>query len=361
MSVVDDNSSVALAMAGFAGVSWCLGIEINVSLFLLFKRRRGLYFWACALGIWGVILQTLFIVLADFGIWTEKVTPIALIYLTWAMMVISQSWILFSRLHLILQQPRVLSWIRVVLIFTSIVVGTITIVLGTVAQTVNHALFPANNIWDRFQTGVFFVQETTLSILYIWHTRLYLRDLAPLLQTRGPSSSLTSTTTTTTTTITNPYTRSSSSSDAATPPSRITKKKTMLHQLLYINVLVICLDVALLGIQNADLFYLAGAFKPAVYGVKLKLEFVVLNRLIKSLPGRAAGSTTVESPAARGGGGGGGVDVSRPWDAYYSPTKPRAAESAFDVRCLDANRYAPASLPPRLATSAQGCVEEAKV
>lgn len=46
------------------------------------------------------------------------------------------------------------------------------------------------------------------------------------------------------------------------------------------------LDIALLGIQYASLFYLQGAFKPCVYGIKLKVEFVILNRLIKSLESR---------------------------------------------------------------------------
>ncbi|KAI1095706.1 hypothetical protein F5B19DRAFT_314343 [Rostrohypoxylon terebratum] len=337
MSVVNDNTPMALAMAGFAGVSWCLGIEISISLLLLFKRRRGLYFWSCAIGIWGVILQTLFIILADFGIWTDKKGPITLIYLTWAMMVISQSWILFSRLHLILHQPRLLDLIRAILVFTSIVIGSITIILGILAQTSKPTLLPANNIWDRFQTAVFFVQETALSILYIHQTRLYLRDLAPLL--RPPGSSTTSTTTASTITRT--------ATATTTSPSRIAKKKTLLHHLLYINVLIICLDVTLLGIQNASLFYLAGAFKPAVYGAKLKLEFVILNRLVKTLPNRA-GNTTLRgagSPVPGSGGGGGddgdggsSAEISQRWEVYSRPTKPHAAENSLDMGYLDANR-----------------------
>lgn len=73
----------------------------------------------------------------------------------------------------------------------------------------------------------------------------------------------------------------SSSSQAAVD------KRPLLHQLIYVNVLVIALDIALLGIQYANLFYLQGAFKPCVYGIKLKVEFVILNRLIKSVQSRA--------------------------------------------------------------------------
>jgi hypothetical protein len=51
------------------------------------------------------------------------------------------------------------------------------------------------------------------------------------------------------------------------------------------NLLIIILDIALLGIQYGGdhLFYLQGAFKPCVYGIKLKVEFLVLNRLIESI------------------------------------------------------------------------------
>ncbi|KAI2622873.1 hypothetical protein GGS26DRAFT_227872 [Hypomontagnella submonticulosa] len=252
MNVVEQNVAVAMAMAAFAGISWYIGAEITVSLFLLFRHRRGLYFWSCALGIWGVILQTLFIILADFGVWTDLKASITMIYLSWAIMVVPQSWVLYSRLHLITPQRAILNWVRAALIFNSVVFGITTIPLGVLTQTVKPSLFPVNNVWDRLQTIVFFLQETTLSVLYIWQTRVYLRDLAPLFLDPHPSA-------------------------------KIKKQKTMLHHLIYINILIICLDITLLGIQNANLFYLQGAFKPAVYGVKLKLEFVILNRLIKSL------------------------------------------------------------------------------
>lgn len=140
-------------------------------------------------------------------------------------------------------------------------------------QTVQPSLTPINVVWDRLQTTVFFVQETILSILYIWQTRKYLRELAPLLE--ASQSSITS----------------------AAARAKNDKTKTLLHHLLYINVLIISLDVALLGVQYANLFYLQGAFKPAIYGVKLKLEFVILNRLIKSIERRNV--STVHSDVRR--------------------------------------------------------------
>lgn len=323
MSVVDQDMPVALAMAAFAGVSWYVGAEISISLFLVFKRRRGLYFWSCALGIWGVILQTLFIILADFGVWSNLKASITLIYLTWAMMVIPQSWVLYSRLHLITSERVLLNWVRGVLIFTSIVFGITTIPLGVLTQTVKPSLFPVNNVWDRLQTLVFFVQETALSILYIWQTRKFLRDLTPLLRRPRPSSI------------------------SIVTVEKVEKKKTMLQHLIYTNIIIICLDITLLGIQNANLFYLQGAFKPAVYGVKLKLEFVILNRLIKSL--RHRGDTTLGSNDGLVAGSGpenNGVNITRAWDVHRPstgnngqwPLKPPTADNSFNMADLEADR-----------------------
>ncbi|RYO74632.1 hypothetical protein DL764_010785 [Monosporascus ibericus] len=269
---------MSMAMAAFVGISWYIGAEINVSLFMRFKRRgRGLYFWACALASWGVILQPVFIVLADFGVWTEPfVAAITLIYLTWFIMVIPQSWVLYSRLHLIMHDERVLRWIKAILSFNSIVFSVTTIVLGIIAQatSINPNLFSINTIWDRLQLIVFFVQETSLSILYIIQARKFLRD-SSLLHPK-PISTGTATTTT-------PDTSLGSTSSSGGNRDRDETTKQVLHHLIYTNVLIIALDVALLGIQSADLFYLQGAFKPCVYGIKLKVEFAILNRLIKSV------------------------------------------------------------------------------
>ncbi|KAI1367659.1 integral membrane protein [Xylaria arbuscula] len=295
MNSITEDLPTAMTMAAFAGISFYIGAELNVSLFLFFKRRRGLYFWSCALASWGVITQTLFIILADFEIWKNLKGSITFIYLTWILMVVPQSWVLYSRLYLLMQHDQTLRWVKAGLIFTSLVFGVTTIPLGILSQTVKPSLGPTNAIWDRLQTTVFFVQETALSIMYIWQTRKHLRDMAPLLQ------------------------HSQLSLDSATARAKADKTKTMLHHLVYINILIISLDIALLGVQYASLFYLQGAFKPAIYGVKLKLEFVVLNRLVKSVSHRNM-TVTVGSDIRHGSeSDAGGIDLARPWNTALRP------------------------------------------
>ncbi|KAG6035386.1 hypothetical protein E4U41_006099 [Claviceps citrina] len=261
MNDIRKDLPMSMMMAAFTGISWYVGVEINISLFLLFKRRRGLYFWSCALCSWGVILQPLFIILADFKVWNDAVPSIVMIYLTWFIMVIPQSWVLYSRLHLLMRTASFLGAIKFVLIFNSILFSIPTMVIGTLAQStdINPNLASFNLIWDRIQLVVYFVQETSLSILYIFQTRTYLRGRSLLREQSwsGPS-----------TVQSNGY------------RPQAADQKTVLWQLIYANSLVIALDIALLGIQCADLFHLQGAFKPCVYGVKLKIEFVILNRLI---------------------------------------------------------------------------------
>ncbi|KAL4863862.1 hypothetical protein BDV12DRAFT_201656 [Aspergillus spectabilis] len=125
MNDIRQDFPTSMMIATFAGISWCIRAEINTSLFLLFKRRRGLYFFSCTLCSCSVILQPLFTILANFCSRKAGCT------------------------------------------FNSIVFSTPTVVLGIIAQTINPTLASANLIWDRVQLVVFFTQETALSILYI--------------------------------------------------------------------------------------------------------------------------------------------------------------------------------------------------
>ncbi|PYI13751.1 integral membrane protein [Aspergillus violaceofuscus CBS 115571] len=266
MKDVRQDLPMSMTMAAFTGISWWLGLEVTASLFLTFKRRRGLYFWSCALVSWAIILQPLFIILADFHVWTDPIPSITMIYLTWLIMVVPQSWILYSRLHLLVRNATMLRTIKFILLSNSVTFSIPTIAIGVMAQatSINRALSSANLIWDRVQLAVFLIQETTLSILYILQTRKFLRGRAPLRERAWASYS----------------TRPGSDLYSADPnQENFREQAQVLRQLIYANILIIVLDFTLFGIQCANMFYLQGALKPCVYGVKLKIEFIILNRL----------------------------------------------------------------------------------
>jgi hypothetical protein len=94
--------------------------------------------------------------------------------------------------------------------------------------------------------SAFFVQETILSTLYVVMTWRHLKNFTVLNQHDSNS------------------------------------RKAMKH-LIYSNLVVIFLDISVISVQFANFFYVQGAFKPCVYGVKLRIEFAILNRLIKSV------------------------------------------------------------------------------
>jgi hypothetical protein len=106
----------------------------------------------------------------------------------------------------------------------------------------------ANLVWDRVQLTAFFVQETIISVLYIRETSAHLKNMT-LLGT-----------------------------------DRKTTRRALQH-LIYVNIFIICLDCSLIGLCYAGFFFLQGFYKAAVYAVKLRTEFTILNQLRSSLPG----------------------------------------------------------------------------
>lgn len=114
---------------------------------------------------------------------------------------------------------------------------------------------------EKIQVTAFCIQEFIISGLYVYYTRQILK-----------------------------------------PGETFQKKRTrqvMLH-LIYVNVLVILLDVILLCTEYANLYEIQITFKGAVYSVKLRLEFAILNDLM-----RIAGptDTSQDSPYTHSGRG----------------------------------------------------------
>lgn len=68
-------------------------------------------------------------------------------------------------------------------------------------------------------------------------------------------------------------------------------RKTM-YQLLAINVIIITMDLALLGVEFANLYLIETTLKGVVYSIKLKLEFAVLGKLVQFVQNRTVPSDT---------------------------------------------------------------------
>lgn len=135
MADLKDDLPTAMITAAFAGISWYIGIELNVRLFLAGVRQRGLYFWSVLVGSWGVLSQPLVIQLVNFDVWKTSPGSVAAIYLSWSILVVPQSFVLYSRLHLFLDPPK-LRWIFYLIAFVSFTFAIPTIIIGTVGVSV---------------------------------------------------------------------------------------------------------------------------------------------------------------------------------------------------------------------------------
>ena len=110
-------------------------------------------------------------------------------------------------------------------------------------------LLKVYNVYEKVQMTGFTIQETIISGLYLWETNKILR------------------------------------------PGRIfQKKKTrdVFKHLIYVNIFIIILDLSLLATEYANLFSIQTVLKAAIYSIKLRFEFLVLNSLIDVVQGRSS-------------------------------------------------------------------------
>ena len=57
------------------------------------------------------------------------------------------------------------------------------------------------------------------------------------------------------------------------------RNRIILRRLIFVNVVIIMMDLALVATEYANLYNIETTFKSLLYSVKLKLKFVVLNQL----------------------------------------------------------------------------------
>src|SRR5436853_325174 len=112
----------------------------------------------------------------------------------------------------------------------------------------NKKFAPLYSVYEKIQMTAFSIQELTISLLYIYQTRKVLRPGEMLQRQKS-------------------HTRS------------------VMQHLVLINLVIIVLDLGLLGTEYANLYEIEAMMKPAVYSIKLRLEFSILNQLMMLVQG----------------------------------------------------------------------------
>lgn len=174
----------------------------------------------------------------------------------WILLISGQSVVLYSRLHLVLHNTSILRAVLWMIICNGVVWHTsITVLLfgSTYSPSRNRNSFNAvYNVMEKVQMTFFCLQEFTISGLYIWATLDILR-------------------------------------------TAFGNKRRFMWRLFTTNVLIVIMDVALLAVEYKSFFAWEQGLKVVIYSIKLKLEFAVLNELVKFVQHRGDACATSTS------------------------------------------------------------------
>jgi hypothetical protein len=171
MEMVFSSTTIKILFT-LAGIALYNTAELIVLIFVTFKRYGGLYFWSLLLATSGIIPYTLGLLFKFFNVIKIDMLSIVLIDVGWQLMVTGQSIVLYSRLHLVLKNRRILRYVRWMIIanwFISNVPTTICVFGASSSHSIQYASLYA--IWERVQLCLYFTQEAVISALYVCYVR----------------------------------------------------------------------------------------------------------------------------------------------------------------------------------------------
>ncbi|KAL5336516.1 hypothetical protein BJX70DRAFT_389946 [Aspergillus crustosus] len=252
-----NSLGIQITIATLAGITWYNAIELIALVFVTFSDYRGLYFWSLLVSSSvGLIPYSLGFLLKFFNLTTATWLSVTFITIGWYCMVTGQAVVLYSRLHLVLPNPRILRRVLIMIIVNVIILHFPTTVFtyGSNLASGRTGYINGYNVMEKIQMTGFCIQEFVLSALYIWETIRMLR----LDSDRG--------------------------------------KRKIMYQLVAINLIIILMDIGLLVVEYMDYYIMETMIKGVVYSVKLKLEFAVLGKLVYIVRSHVWKQESVQGP-----------------------------------------------------------------
>ncbi|KGO36370.1 hypothetical protein PEX1_045270 [Penicillium expansum] len=225
--------------AAFLAIAWYNALELIIICFVSFKRWNGTYFWSLLIASACIILNCLGFMLLFFPTGVTPWLCVTLVLLGWFGMVTGQSVVLWSRLHLVLYNTKLLRGLLLVICIDAVLLHIPASVLlyGTVAYPTS-VWAHGYNVMERIELVCFCLQELIISSIYAWETVKLLR-----LRPEG-------------------------------------RPKGILNQLLFINIIIVLLDITVIFTQFVGYYTVQVMFKSLTYSIKLKLEYVILGKLV---------------------------------------------------------------------------------
>lgn len=213
-------------------------LELNITVFLTFRRKGELYFWSLLISSWGLTFHAVGFIL-KFLVGTSWLLSIPLITTGWVAMVTGQSFVLYSRLHLVVRDQRTLRYILYLILTNVLALHLPTVIFTYGSNSPNPGPWIGKfNIMERIQLAGFCIQETIISAVYVWAT---VRMLGSIYHS---------------------------------------STRKFMFQLILINFCCIGMDLVLICLEYTNNYVSEASIKPMIYAIKLKLEFTILNQLV---------------------------------------------------------------------------------
>ena len=216
-------------------------LELILLIFSTFRKYSGLYFWSLLVASVGLIPYVIGFMIEYFQL-TAQLAGEIIATVGWPMMVTGQSFVLYSRLGVVLgpSHQNILKAVKWMIIIDGVVfhVSTSVVMFGAYNADPNHGFAQAYKYIEKIQMTGFTIQELILSTLYVWRTLDILKT------------------------------------------SRSERRSRVMRELLSINIFIILMDIALLVVEFQDRHVFEQAIKELVYSIKLKLEFAILSKLV---------------------------------------------------------------------------------
>lgn len=232
-------------MVACCSIACYIAVDISICIFITFKRYTGLYFWSMQILSWSLLANnianmTYFIalVIPRWGMGTFSV-------FSWSIMVSSQALVLYSRLHLIVLDPRQIRWVPWMIGISLTVLLIPRTVLYYVAGSGANIFLPSY-IYHKIALFGLFLQELIICTIYI-------REAIRLLK---PVSSV-----------------------------ELHDTWTILVYLIVTNIIIILCSATILITEFIWFVPTEMSFHALMYGIKLKLEHFVLSQLCDAARG----------------------------------------------------------------------------
>ena len=219
-------------------------LDVNVGIYRVFKKKRGLYYWSLICATWGTLVVALGNIFKNLKPEWGVIWPLWTLMINggWSVYAPAECLVLYSRLHLVNQNERLHRWLLWMIIVgsTLIIIPNWVFVFGAydIDPKVSSVWSPRMAIIDRASQAGFTLFEWIISSIYI-------SSLLEILKTKIN-----------------------------------TRTRRVMRDLILMNITVILMDLIVIILIFLDQANLAYPLQDFTYAFKFKIEFAVLNQLM---------------------------------------------------------------------------------